>query len=311
MAHCVVPLKSGAQHERMKLNLGKQLTPQKFNQKKRSWVDDADAGVDTTATTLTLVTYNVWFSEYYRKKRCEALLQIVHDCEADAISLQEVTPSFLKILLQQDWVRDHYWVSDTKGITISPHGVLFLSKIPIHRLSFYKLPSYMRRKLIISEICVNGELIKIANIHLESQKSSAPLRAEQLTLIFPLVEDSPHALLMGDFNFCSSWKDENDQIDREYQDMWASLRNQEAGYTEDTDINIMRLEKKGKEKKVRFDRIFLRSNFLKWQPESIEILGTKPISPKLPKVFPSDHFGLAGKLVWHPSPIKTQKSNHQ
>ncbi|MBD2041001.1 endonuclease/exonuclease/phosphatase family protein [Microcoleus sp. FACHB-672] len=305
MARCAVLLKSGAQPERMKLRLGKELTPQKFNRKKRSWVDDVDAGVNITATQLTLVTYNVWFSEYYRKKRCEALLQIIHDCDADVISLQEVTPSFLKILLQQEWVRNSYYISDAIGVTVTPYGVLFLSKIPISRLSFYKLPSSMNRTLLISELCVNGEVIKIATVHLESQKSSAPLRAEQLSLIFPLIQDSPHALLMGDFNFCSSWKSENDNIDSSYQDMWATLRTEEAGYTEDTDINIMRLERKGKERKVRFDRIFIRSDSLTWQPESIEMLGKTPISPKHPKVFPSDHFGLAGSLLSQSSPIKT------
>jgi hypothetical protein len=37
-----------------------------------------------------------------------------------------------------------------------------------------------------------------------------------------------------------------------------------------------------------------------WQPKSIELLGTTPISPDYPNIFPSDHFGLVGRLEWTP-----------
>ena len=70
------------------------------------------------------------------------------------------------------------------------------------------------------------------------------------------------------------------------------------GYTEDTEINRMRLLHKNKEKQVRFDRILLRSGSPGWRPESVRLIGTRPIDPDLPEVFPSDHFGLAGSLVW-------------
>ena len=33
-----------------------------------------------------------------------------------------------------------------------------------------------------------------------------------------------------------------------------------------------------------------------WQPGSIEILGTAPIAPASPDVFPSDHFGLVAVI---------------
>jgi tyrosyl-DNA phosphodiesterase 2 len=41
---------------------------------------------------------------------------------------------------------------------------------------------------------------------------------------------------------------------------------------------------------VRFDRVLLKPS--EWTPTSIELLGTEPISPEHPDVFPSDHFGL-------------------
>jgi tyrosyl-DNA phosphodiesterase 2 len=60
----------------------------------------------------------------------------------------------------------------------------------------------------------------------------------------------------------------------------------------------MRLEYTQKHKQVRFDRILVRSSTPSWQPKSIELLGTTSISPDYPNIFPSDHFGLVGKLEW-------------
>lgn len=274
------------------------LKPRKFNKEKQSWTKNIDAVDSIELTELTFVTYNVWFGKYYQKKRCEALLKIIRDCDADIIGLQEVTRGFLDVVLKQEWVQDNYIVSDAKGVTVQPYGVLLLSRIPMQQLFLGKLPSLMGRKLLVAELCVNGQTINVATVHLESQKQLAPIRALQLAQIFPLLSNSQHAVLMGDFNFCSTWTSENANIDDSYQDMWPVLRSDEPGYTEDTDINIMRLQIKKKEKKVRFDRILLRSLSNEWQPKSIQVLGTEPISQEMLHVFPSDHFGLVGKLAW-------------
>jgi hypothetical protein len=47
--------------------------------------------------------------------------------------------------------------------------------------------------------------------------------------------------------------------------------------------------------RVRGDRVLLKGTG--WRAASIELLGTTPISPALPRVFPSDHFGVACRLV--------------
>lgn len=275
-----------------------ELKPKKFNPKKKAWTKEVDEAPDIRLTKLTFVTYNIWFSKYYRKQRHEALLNIIKKCDADVIGLQEVTSSFLKMILKQDWVKNSYYVSDTTGVTVDPYGVILLSKIPIRKLFFYELPSLMSRKLLFAELGINGKTFNVATVHLESRKQSAPIRAMQLSDIFPLLANSDHTVLMGDFNFCSSWTEENVNIDSNYQDMWSVLRRDEPGYTEDTDINLMRLEQKGKEKKVRFDRILLRSASPDWQPQVIQLLGLEPISANHPNVFPSDHFGLVGSLEY-------------
>ncbi len=65
-------------------------------------------------------------------------------------------------------------------------------------------------------------------------------------------------MLVGDFNFDPAQEEEQARVDEHYRDLWGELRGDEPGYTEDTDINRMRLLHKNQPKRVRFDRILLR-----------------------------------------------------
>ncbi len=78
-------------------------------------------------------------------------------------------------------------------------------------------------------------------------------------------------------------------------DVWPALRPQDDGFTEDTTINLMRYDMKNKHRHVRFDRILLKGRH--WAAIEIELLGTEPISRELPRVFPSDHFGVTCRLI--------------
>ena len=122
-------------------------------------------------------------------------------------------------------------------------------------------------------------------------------RAKQLRRIFPALAPEPHVILTGDFNFCASWEEEQ-QLAPTYQDIWSTLHPQQAGYSEDTERNTMRLRHTGKSKQVRFDRVLVRSQHVGWYAEAIALIGTQPISDTKPELFPSDHFGLVSRLRW-------------
>jgi tyrosyl-DNA phosphodiesterase 2 len=179
-----------------------------------------------------------------------------------------------------------------------PYGVLLLTRWTPQRLILHPLPSEMSRDLLVAEWNLNGQHIAVATVHLESERASAPARAVQLGRIFPLLSRAPHAMLMGDFNFCSSWAEEQANLDPSYLDVWPALRPGEPGYTEDTAVNLMRLNDRGRHKQVRFDRVLLRSMPGGWSPENITLLGDRPVGPDAPELFPSDHFGLLAHFVW-------------
>src|SRR3972149_2354069 len=47
---------------------------------------------------MKIVSYNIMFNEVYKKERCEALIILLKEVNADIICLQEVTDEVLKIL---------------------------------------------------------------------------------------------------------------------------------------------------------------------------------------------------------------------
>lgn len=208
-----------------------------FDSEQNQWMLTRGDRSHTERRELTFVTYNIWFGEYHVRQRYEAIFQILENSQADLITLQEVTEFSLTLLLQQPWVRRNYVCSDISGKTFSRYGVIVLSRIPLTRIRIQPLPSFMGRKLVVAEALINHETWKIGTVHLESQKQSKPIRRQQLNVIFRLLSRSQHSILMGDFNFCSSWQDENDCLPQAYVDVWSNLYPTQAGYTEDTAIN--------------------------------------------------------------------------
>jgi tyrosyl-DNA phosphodiesterase 2 len=274
------------------------LEPVRFDREQGRWAP-AEAGRDLDAATLTCLSYNVWFSGIAFEERAEALLRILRSSRADVIGLQEVTPAFLDMLLAQRWVQERYALSDSTGALVSPYGTLLLSRVQPLRCQLYQLPTTMARTLLVAELPLNGTITAVATVHLESTRPLAQVRARQLATIFPLLERYDHAVLMGDFNFCASWPEENGRLDPRYQDLWTAVRGDEPGFTEDTAVNTMRLLHTGKEKQVRYDRMLWRSPNSGWGPARVELLGDEPADPEEPEIFPSDHFGLLGILGWN------------
>ena len=256
---------------------------------------------DVSRDRIALLTWNVWFGEFLWQERFAALLDIARACRPDIVALQEVTHRHLEQLLAVDWVRREFRISDITGSTLQPHGVLLLSRLPLRNLGLQELPSDKDRKMLVAEVGLGARSVCVGNLHLESSPQAAPVRLVQLDKILPRLQGAQRTLLMGDFNFDPVQLPEQARVDRYFRDLWAELRPDEPGFTEDTAINGMLLSSKGREKQVRFDRILLRSPVPGWIPASVQLIGTRPVTPRQPELFPSDHFGLAGSVVWSDS----------
>ena len=167
-----------------------------------------------------------------------------------------------------------------------------LSRLPITRVTYTRLPSRQSRGFLQAELTVNGVREVVCCIHLDSGKSSSRLRSWQLRRIFGALKKVENAAVLGDFNMRDA---ENARIAAPYTDVWPALRPHEDGFTEDTTINLMRYDMKDKHRHVRFDRVLLKGPH--WVAADIELFGTAPLSAEEPRLFPSDHFGVECRLM--------------
>jgi len=185
--------------------------------------------VNTEGARITVATFNIWFDQHHARERHDAIMGLLEARRPDVIALQEVTSASLALVLAKPWIRAEYQPSDVDGRTLDRYGVVLLSRIPTRRMTLLPLPSGMGRKLLVFELEVDGMTVNVATVHLESLKES-DARGVQLGLIFEHLDASEHAILMGDFNFCSSWAEENARIRPEYLDVWPAVRPDHPGY---------------------------------------------------------------------------------
>lgn len=263
----------------------------RFDAATAAWVD-VDDGQATDRDELTVATFNIWFDDYHAQQRYQAIADLLGERTPDVIVLQEVTPVALDTFLEQAWIREAYLTASVVGGGTGNYGMLMLSRVPILRATYAQLPTRQTRGILEAELALDGARQIVCCVHLDSGKSSARLRAWQLRRVFHGLRTAENALVLGDFNMRDA---ENERIAAPFCDVWPALRPDDPGYTENTSINLTRFDARNKKRHVRFDRVLLKGT--RWRAAGIELLGTQPISPELPRVFPSDHFGVECRLV--------------
>jgi tyrosyl-DNA phosphodiesterase 2 len=262
------------------------------------WRDDVDEPATPVACDeLTVTTFNIWFDDYHAEQRYLAMARLLANHQPDLLVFQEVTPAALDVFLAQPWIREQYRRAAVVGSGVGNYGMLLLSRLPLTGVTYTGLPTRLSRGFLRAHCVVNGSPLAICSIHLDSGKRSARLRARQLHRIFRALRRVDDAVVLGDFNMRDA---ENARITAPFVDVWPVLRPGEDGFTEDTDINLMRWDSKPKHRQVRFDRVLVKGE--RWRAAGIELLGTEPVSPASPRVFPSDHFGVWCRLVSGPGP---------
>ncbi|KAA0102545.1 endonuclease [Mycolicibacterium sp. P1-18] len=248
---------------------------------------------------MVVATFNVWFSDFHAEERFRAIADVLSRKVPDVMVFQEVTPAALEILLAQPWIRVRYRRAEVTGGDVGNYGMLMLSRLPISNVTYTRVPTNLARGFLTAELDTGGQPLTVVGLHLESGKAAARLRTRQLGRVFGALRRTENAVVLGDFNMRDA---ENDRIGPPYRDLWPLLRPDDDGFTEDTTINLMRLDSKNKQRHVRFDRVLLKGNG--WTATDVELLGTEPISPALPRVFPSDHFGVLCRLQSRPGPAE-------
>ncbi len=242
------------------------------------------------AHRLRAVTWNVWFNDWHRVRRQQALWAELTAADPDVVCLQEVVPQHLagpEILALRE---RGYWVSDPQ---IARYDVLLLTRLPVHSHERVRLPSIMGRELLVVRLATVPALT-IATVHLESTKSMTERRCRQLAEINTALAGEHNVLLMGDMNFPDEPARPEAALLSAWTDVWPQHHPGDPGYTVDPEVNEMRAMLKPDNKQARIDRVFHRGG--PWQVDAITRLGTRPFLAE-PPLFISDHFGLQVDLV--------------
>lgn len=271
----------------------RRLAVRRFAADRDEWVD---VGIDKTRTDadeLTVATFNVWNKPSFAEQRYRAIAELLAHDPPDVMVFQEVTVTAQDVLLGQPWVRESYRCVGVVGGRLGGYGMLMLSRLPITAASVRRLPSRRQRSYLYADLAMNDHILRVCSVHLESGQDGAWLRAWQMRRVFRAMS-ADDALVLGDFNMRDG---EDERIPSAYRDVWPVLRPDDPGYTEDSWTNPTLRDNKKKPRQLRFDRVLLKG--ARWIPGDIEMLGTEPISPELPRVFPSDHFGLRCRLESH------------
>ena len=99
--------------------------------------------------------------------------------------------------------------------------------------NFYEVPfeTTMKRSLLIAEPVggINGKPVLVATTHLESGDRSE-MRKQQLALTLNILNKScENNILLGDFNFHSTWQDQQSVItDNNYTDVFLDVNGSES-----------------------------------------------------------------------------------
>lgn len=110
----------------------------------------------------------------------------------------------MNVLLDQTFVKEQYYIS---GNIIKGYGVLMLTRYPCY---FFEMlfPTVMGRSLLVAEPVggVSGHHMLVGTVHLESG-NSAEVRKKQLQMAINVLKTCHSNVLLGDFNFHSTWSD--------------------------------------------------------------------------------------------------------
>ncbi|CAF1158592.1 unnamed protein product [Rotaria magnacalcarata] len=302
-----------------------------FDQSTQQWIQyphipiisDDQKNPSTIETCLPsrchFVTWNILVDYHhsqliYTSQRYQSILDKLKSLLPDVICLQEVTKTFINLLLNQIWLQEnHYYIVFMEKALDSEqtksYGQLLLTKnfrprsFSICPLDTTEKAADVTKQIIIARFGLNPKItIDLVNLHLNSNGSRNAERKRCQTLEHLLQNlKTNNFMLIGDFNFGDFDLKENDLLDKyqeEVHDLWKQIYNidENPGYTFDPSRNICAQIMSDSQINRRFDRYLLHKlNNVYYSIEHLQLVGTEtiPIDESNEKqINLSDHYAL-------------------
>ncbi|KAG2388849.1 hypothetical protein C9374_000288 [Naegleria lovaniensis] len=239
---------------------------------------------------LKCATFNVLFDIYQNNIvqsdiRYAVQIRMLEKLQLDVLSLNEMTPPYLVKFMNEKWVQDNYYISETETgekkesghSTIVPYGnLLMLSKHKFNNVKFLKYkfsnPSTFSRRAVLSLATLktsSGQDINICfgSVHLKAKKECFDTRKKQCQELYTiakyLIEKNfcKELIYLGDWNLNMPFETHFISHNKEFTDLWLKHydieKEEEKGFTMDATLNPMieKMNPGDTGKRLRLDRV--------------------------------------------------------
>ncbi|XP_054841147.1 tyrosyl-DNA phosphodiesterase 2 [Eublepharis macularius] len=255
-------------------------------------VKKAGPGLQENDSTFSLITWNIDGLDLSNlQERARGVCSYIALYSPDVVFLQEVIPQYFNYL-QKRAVSYTIIPGNTEGYFTAI--MLKKSRVTIlkHEITPFPTTSMMRNLLAVYGT-ISGIDLCFMTSHLESTKTHAKERLNQLKLVLKKISNTPASTTVifgGDTNLRDKEVAELGGLPSNVLDIWEFLGKPEhCHYTWDTSQNTNLNAQYNC--KLRFDRLLLRAASTDSQivPQSLDLIGLEKLDCGK---FPSDHWGL-------------------
>uniref|UniRef100_A0A6C0HP19 Endonuclease/exonuclease/phosphatase domain-containing protein n=1 Tax=viral metagenome TaxID=1070528 RepID=A0A6C0HP19_9ZZZZ len=242
---------------------------------------------DTVPERFSIMTYNIWGLsvtpnlKHLIDLRSKLLIKTVLDQDADMLCFQEMSEHMLDKLKRP--IIDKYKFASEPAYKFDNRrnrdvDTYFVSKYTPKRIGVYGLPGVLEYK---NSMCVvEFPNLIIFNLYLQAGSKSSigqemnwihysRCRFDLLNFVYDMIEKNyknMNIIICGDLNFhldgtINDWPEVamlNKLKDTGFVDTFRHLHTSKTGFTEDTDLNMMRYNYKLLNKFYRYDGLFIK-----------------------------------------------------
>lgn len=259
---------------------------------------------------ITILSYNIWFSDENRTERTISLIETIKGQNADIICLQEVVKPVFDYLIKNLTEYPYYYPINYNYI----YSCVIFSKYFITKAKEYEFEnSSMGRKLVVGLLNLtlqtsdNGSIVVekfpllIATSHFESLfKNNNPIKIEQYNKSKEILENLSKTYGPGcSIIFCADTNllafEEKLYItqDTKWKDCWSEYGSKKSNkYTYDSILNDNLKNRDIGIIRSRIDRIIYKDH------NKLKLVNFKMIKGNTNWIEPSDHYGVLAEFVY-------------
>ena len=266
-----------------------------FEEERKEWRNcEGEKMKEARPNIFSVMTLNIMKEGVNLEGRMKALRELIHKKRPTFVLLQENQKDHMNLLMGEEEIRKHYFVSSFECQEEGFKTSLFCSNsLKVLKMEF--LDAFGRSAVLCTIQDEHYNQIDVVSCHLTSG-NNAGKRKEQVEFLhnqFRETNSNSSIIIGGDFNACKPEEDDLVIESGGYLDCWKLVKGSEEGFT-----------RRGA--RERLDRITLKSE--KYTCESIEIIADEKVDCKKKEKereknkrvesfdYISDHLGLFAKF---------------